>query len=241
MGHGKPPPPPAISADLLLKDNEKQHARELLSWHRDFSVVKHGSFEDGNLAWFLDGELNVSYNCVDRHALATPDKVAILHNGDQPDDVRKVTYAQLLSEVSRVANYLKSEGLVKGDTVAVYMPTIPEAIFAILACARLGVVHSVVFGGFSAEALASRVQDARCKLIFTADQGLRGGKHVHLKQIVDDALAQYPCPSVQRVVVYKYTGDVKVPFHAPRDVYWQDVMVEKKNNKFSSRIYIFFC
>lgn len=210
-----------------LSNNEKfwaEQARQQLVWHKDFSIVRHGSFTDGNLAWFLDGELNVSYNCVDRHALATPNKVAILHNGDNPDDVRKVTYNELLNEVCRVANYLKSEGLTKGDAVAIYMPTIPEAIFAMLACARLGVVHSVVFGGFSAEALASRVQDAGCKIIITADQGIRGGKPVHLKQIVDDALWSFPCPSVKRVLVFKNTSNSKVPFHPPRDVYWQDLM-----------------
>lgn len=131
-----------------------------------------------------------------------------------------------MREVSKVANLYRQIGLQKGDKVAIYMPNIPEAVYAMLACARLGLVHSVVFGGFSAEALRSRIEDAECKLVVTASQGLRGKKVVHLKKTVDHALAHGHCPSVQKVLVWKHTSEM-VDMHAGRDLWWHDVVVRK--------------
>ncbi|CAG8630012.1 11777_t:CDS:2 [Paraglomus brasilianum] len=194
-------------------------ARELLHWHKPFETVVSGGFDYGDIAWFPEGELNASYNCVDRHALANPDKVAIIYEGNEPGNNRTITYGELLRDVSRLANALKSYGLRKGDTVAIYMPMVPEAIIAFLACARLGVVHSVVFAGFSAEALRDRIQDASSKLVITADEGRRGEKTIRIKKIVDEALKE--CPTVEHVLVYKRTGS-DVPFKAPRDLWWHD-------------------
>ncbi|CAB4479325.1 acyl-activating enzyme [Rhizophagus irregularis] len=196
-----------------------KQAKELLHWHKPFETVLTGGLEHGDVAWFREGELNASYNCIDRHALANPDKVAIIHEADEPGNSRRITYGELLHEVSRLANTLKSLGLKKGDTVAIYMPMIPEAAVAFLACARLGLVHSVVFAGFSSEALRSRIIDASSKLVITADEGRRGGKTIHTKKIVDVALEG--CSTVEHVLVFRRTGS-EVPFSAPRDLWWHE-------------------
>ncbi|KAG0307883.1 acetyl-CoA synthetase [Dissophora globulifera] len=162
-------------------------ATDLLSWSKPFHTVQHGGLEHGDTAWFLDGQLNASYNCVDRHALATPDKIAIIYEADEPNQSENITYGELLRKVCQLAGVLRARGIRKGDTVAIYMPMIPEAIVAFLACARIGAVHSVIFAGFSAEALRDRVQDAACRVVLTADQGKRGGKSIETKRIVDDA------------------------------------------------------
>ncbi|KAJ3193477.1 acetyl-CoA synthetase [Irineochytrium annulatum] len=158
-------------------------------------TIAQSSFKAGNMTWFEDGRLNVSANCVDRHARAHPDRVAIIWEADEPGQATKITYAQLLADVCRFANVLISQGVRKGDTVAIYMPMVPEAAVAMLACARLGAVHSVVFAGFSADALRDRIQDAGCRIVVTADQGKRGGKAIQLKRIADEAIRQ--CPSVK--------------------------------------------
>ncbi|CAB4378545.1 unnamed protein product [Rhizophagus irregularis] len=196
-----------------------KQAKELLHWHKPFETVLTGGLEHGDVAWFREGELNASYNCIDRHALVNPDKVAIIHEADEPGNSRRITYGELLHEVSRLANTLKSLGLKKGDTVAIYMPMIPEAAVAFLACARLGLVHSVVFAGFSSEALRSRIIDASSKLVITADEGRRGGKTIHTKKIVDVALEG--CSTVEHVLVFRRTGS-EVPFSAPRDLWWHE-------------------
>ncbi|EEY19297.1 acetate--CoA ligase [Verticillium alfalfae VaMs.102] len=175
-----------------------EKARELLSWYTDFQTVRSGSFEGGDTAWFVEGTLNACYNLVDRHAYKDPNRVAIIYEADEPDGGRKVTYQQLLRDVSQVAWVLREMGVRKGDTVAIYLPMIPEALVAILACIRLGAVHSVVFAGFSADSLRDR----------------RGGKLIGTKKIVDDALKQ--CPDVSHVLVYKRTG-ADVPFTEGRD------------------------
>jgi acetyl-CoA synthetase len=197
-----------------------RQAKELLSWEQPFNLAKHGSL--GNTSWFLGGKLNVSYNCVDRHAFAHPDRVAIIYEADEPGNHVHVTYSQLLDQVCQFANLLKSLNVQKGHVVAIYMPMVPQAAIAMLACARIGAIHSVVFAGFSADALASRLIDAHCKLVITADQGLRGGKTVHLKHIVDEALVQ--CPFVQNVIVFQRTGHSSVHFNPSRDIWWHEAV-----------------
>lgn len=194
-------------------------ANELLTWSKPFETVHSGSLENGDNAWFLEGELNASFNCVDRHAFKDPNKVAIIYEADEPGEGRNVTYGELLREVSKVAQVLKQMGVRKGDTVAIYLPMIPEALVAFLACSRIGAVHSVVFAGFSADSLRDRVIDARSKVVITTDEGKRGGKLIGTKKIVDDALKQ--CPDVSHVLVYKRTG-ADVPWTAGRDFWWHE-------------------
>ncbi|RUS27648.1 acyl-activating enzyme, partial [Jimgerdemannia flammicorona] len=200
-------------------------ANELLTWFRPFQTVRYGTFEQGDVAWFLEGQLNASYNCVDRHALRTPDRVAIIHEGDEPDQVRKITYAELLREVCKLANVLKSLGVRKGDNVAIYMPMIPEAVVSFLACARIGAVHSVVFAGFSSESLRDRIQDCAAKIVITADEGRRGGKSIGTKRIVDDALRD--CPSIQHVLVTRRTG-APVPITPGRDKWYHEELANAR-------------
>jgi len=194
-------------------------ARELLTWHKDFKTVHTGSFTNGDNAWFLEGELNASYNCVDRHAIKNPDKVAIIYEADEAADGRTLSYGELLREVCRVAHVLKQMGVKRGDTVAIYLPMIPEALISFLACARIGAVHSVVFAGFSSDSLRDRVIDAQSKVVITTDEGRRGGKTIATKKIVDDALKQ--CPDVTHCLVYKRTGS-EVPMTKGRDWWWHE-------------------
>ncbi|KID75904.1 acetyl-coenzyme A synthetase, partial [Metarhizium brunneum ARSEF 3297] len=196
-----------------------ERARELLSWYRDFETVSSGTLADGDVKWFPEGQLNASYNLVDRHAFKDPDRVAIIYEADEPQDGRNVTYSELLRQVSKCAWSLKQMGIRKGDTVAIYLPMIPEALVAILACVRIGAVHSVVFAGFSADSLRDRVLDARSRVVITTDEGKRGGKLIGTKKIVDDALKQ--CPDVTNVLVFKRTG-ADVPMQAGRDVWWHE-------------------
>ncbi|GAO14218.1 hypothetical protein UVI_02001490 [Ustilaginoidea virens] len=196
-----------------------ERARELLSWYRDFETVTSGTLTDGDVKWFVEGQLNASYNLVDRHAFKNPDRVAIIYEADEPQHGRNVTYGELLRQVSKAAWALKQMGVRKGDTVAIYLPMIPEAVVAILACIRIGAVHSVVFAGFSADSLRDRVLDARSRVVITTDEGKRGGKLIGTKKIVDDALKQ--CPDVSNVLVFKRTG-ADVPMQAGRDVWWHE-------------------
>ncbi|MCS6790916.1 MAG: acetate--CoA ligase [Bacteroidia bacterium] len=178
------------------------------------------------IRWFADGKLNASYNCVDRHAQRAPDRTAILWESDDPTEpVRRITYGELLAEVQLFAGILRDLGVEKGDRVALYLPMIPEAIIAMLACARIGAIHSVVFGGFSAEALASRLQDAQAKVLITADEGKRGGKLVPLKRQADEALEQ--APSVQKVIVIQRTGN-SVPLRSARDLLYSELRSRAK-------------
>ncbi|KAG6140851.1 Acetyl-coenzyme A synthetase [Claviceps purpurea] len=203
-----------------------ERARELLSWYRDFDTVSSGTLTDGNVTWFNEGQLNASYNLVDRHALKDPDRVAIIYEADEPRDGRNVTYGELLREVSKAAWTLKQMGVRKGDTVAIYLPMIPEAVVAILACVRIGAVHSIVFAGFSADSLRDRVLDARSRVVITTDEGKRGGKNIGTKKIVDDALKQ--CPDVTNVLVFKRTG-ADVPMQEGRDVWWHEELEKWPN------------
>ena len=196
-----------------------KRAREFMDWHKPFSKVldeSHAPF----YKWFYDGEMNVSYNCLDRHLKTQPNKTAIIFETDD-GQTSNISYAELHRRVCQFANGLKSLGVAKGDRVIVYMPMGPEAVVAMQACARIGAIHSVVFGGFSAKSLHERVIDAGAKVIVTADEGVRGGKAVRLKDAVDEALAMGDCPSLEKVVVYQRTGNA-IKWTA-RDVWWHDV------------------
>ncbi|MGH2340337.1 acetate--CoA ligase [Segnochrobactraceae bacterium EtOH-i3] len=197
-----------------------EHGKRL-SWIKPYSIVKNTSYDphDVHIRWFEDGTLNVSQNCVDRHLETRGDQVAILWEGDDPSETRKITYKQLSDEVNRLANVLKSKGIEKGDRVTIYLPMIPEAAVAMLACARIGAVHSIVFGGFSPDSLAGRVDDCGSKLVITSDEGLRGGRKVPLKANADVALEK--CPTVTTMIVVKRTGG-KVNWTEGRDVWYHE-------------------
>jgi acetyl-CoA synthetase len=195
-------------------------ARTEIDWHRPFTVSLDGS-QAPNYRWFTDGQLNVSHNCLDVNLRERGDKPAIVFEGE-PGDVRTLTYAELHGEVCRFANALKALRIRPGDRVVIYLPLIPEAVIAMQACARIGAVHSVVFGGFSANAVKDRIEDAGAKLVITADGGWRGGQTIELKRAVDKALAE-GCPTVQHVVVYSRTG-AACPMRAGRDLSWQDAI-----------------
>ena len=196
-------------------------AKKRLTWYKPPEKSFHGDFSEGQISWFADGELNVAFNCVDRHAISTPEKIAIIWEGDEPGDNRRISYRELLSLVSQVSNYLISKGVKQGDTVAIYMPMVPETVVAMLACARIGALHNVVFAGFSADSLADRIIDSKARIVFTADEGIRGNKHIPLKITTDEALIK--CPSVHTVLIYKRTGS-PIPIKSGRDEFWNDVI-----------------
>jgi acetyl-CoA synthetase len=199
-----------------------------LDWTKPFTKVKDVSFaaNDLHIRWFYDGQLNLSANCLDRHLATRGDKTAILWEGDDPNDSKAITYRQLHEQVCRAANLLKNLGVKKGDRITIYLPMIPEAAIAMLACARIGAVHSVVFGGFSPDSLAGRIADCASKLVITADEGLRGGKKVPLKVNVDEALTKPGTTSVETVLVIKRTG-TPVNMQAPRDRSWDALMAQQ--------------
>ena len=192
-----------------------------VSWMRPYTSVRDVSFdeEDFRIRWYQDGILNVAENCIDRHLATRADQIAIIWEGDNPAESKRITYRELYNEVCRFANVLKSYGVQKGSTVTIYLPMIPEAAYAMLACARLGAIHSVVFGGFSPESLASRIQDCDSKVVVTADEGVRGGKRVPLKANVDAALVH--APSVRTVLVVARVGS-DVPMTPGRDVRYEE-------------------
>ena len=200
-------------------------ALEHLTWLHPFREVSDNDWQQGLVSWFLGGKINVCENCVDRHVKTRGDQVAILWEGDEPGQNRRITYRELQREVCRMANVLRHHGLRKGDRVAIYMPMIPEAAYAMLACARLGLVHSVIFAGFSAESVRDRILDAKCKAVITADEGLRARKVIPLKRTVDEAVMA--CPTVQHVFVVRRTGG-KIPFYAPRDVWLDELMAQER-------------
>ncbi len=202
-----------------------EQARAMLSWQRPFDRVCDWDMATGSSTWFAGGQLNASVNCLDRHLERRGDQVAILWEGDEPGDVRRLTYRDLHAEVCRFANALAARGVRKGDRVAIYMPMVPEAAVAMLACARLGAPHSVIFGGFSADSVRDRVLDADCRVVITADEGLRGCKVVPLKKTVDHALNE--CPAVHTVFVLRRTGGA-VRMHAARDVWWHDAVAAQR-------------
>ena len=197
---------------------------KILDWIKPYSRVKNTSFDPGHISirWFEDGTLNLAANCLDRHLAERGDQTAIIWEGDDPTQSKKVTYKQLHHDVCQFANVLKKLGVKKGDVVAIYMPMVPEAAVAMLACARIGAVHSVIFGGFSPEAVAGRIIDSNSKLVITADEGLRAGRAVPLKKNVDDALKNPGVKSVANVVVFKRTGKPGY-WQEGRDLWWHEL------------------
>lgn len=198
-----------------------QQARQHIIWHKDFTQI----LDDRDAPfykWFTDGELNVSYNCLDRHLATQPDKTAIIFESDE-GEVTHVTYRDLHQRVCQLANALKKQNIRKGDCVVIYMPMRIEAVAAMQACARIGAIHSVVFGGFSSKSLHERIVDAGAKAVITADEQVRGGKHHALKATVDEALNMDGTDSVETVVVYRRTGS-QIPFDAERDVWWHEIV-----------------
>ncbi|MBL8574230.1 MAG: acetate--CoA ligase [Hyphomicrobiaceae bacterium] len=232
-------PVPAATAESALINNDKylamyeqsvkdpegfwtEHGKRI-DWFKPFTKAKNTSYDPHNVSikWFEDGTTNVAYNCVDRHVAAGKgDQVAIIWEGDDPKDDAKITYAQLKDEVSKLANVLKDKGVKKGDRVTIYLPMIPEAAYAMLACARIGAIHSIVFGGFSPDSLGGRIEDCDSKVVITADEGLRGGRKVPLKANVDAAVAKIS--GVETVLVVRRTGG-KVAMTAGRDFYYDDL------------------
>ena len=206
-----------------INDSEgfwKKHAKRI-NWIKNFSKVKDISFDKSNLyiKWFEDGSLNVAANCIDRHLKNNADKVALLWQGDNIDEVKKITYAELHKEVCLMANVLLKNNVNKGERVTIYMPMIPEAVFAMLACARIGAVHSVVFGGFSPEALADRIIDCKSEFVITADESVRGGRVFSLKANVDIALTKTDL--VRNVLVVRRTNN-EIDFDEKRDLWWHE-------------------
>ena len=187
-----------------------EHARKNLSWFRDFDAVRQGSFEKGDVAWFTNGKINVSWNCLDRHIATRGDQTAIIFEGDELGSGRSYTYSEALAEVCKIANVLRKWGVRRGDTVAVYMPMIPDLAFVMLACARIGAVHSVVFAGFSANSLRDRIVDAQSKWVICADEGKRGGRTIGLKVIVDKAISESG-GVVERCFMFHRTNNPEVP------------------------------
>ena len=202
-----------------------EQAENYLSWFKPWNKVSDWDFsgDDLHIRWFEGGELNVSYNCLDRHLQTRGDQVAIIWEGDDPNEDRKITYRELHQEVCKFANVLKSQGVMKGDRVSIYMPMVPEAAIAMLACTRIGAMHSVVFGGFSPDALRDRILDSDCKVVITADQSVRGGGKVPLKANADQAVAE--CPDVTSVIVVQRGGD-PVDWTPGRDIWYHEAMAE---------------
>ncbi len=201
-----------------------EHGKRI-DWMKPYSEVKDVNYnaDDLHVKWYADGTLNASYNCLDRHLASRGDQTAIIWEGDNPAEDKKISYRELHAEVCKFANGLKAIGAKKGDRITIYMPMIPEAAVAMLACARIGAVHSIVFGGFSPDALAGRIQDCDCNIIITADEGLRGGKPIPLKGNTDAALAN--CPSIQKCVVVKLTGG-DITMQDGRDHWYHDLLAE---------------
>lgn len=195
---------------------------ERITWFQKPTKIKSTSFDiPVSIKWYEDGILNACYNCVDRHLPMRANQTALIWEGDDPAHDKHITYAELKNQIVRLANALKSRGVKKGDRVTIYMPMVPEAVYAMLACARIGAVHSVVFGGFSPESLKDRILDCESNIVITADEGIRGGKHIPLKQNTDEALLH--CPDVSTVLVLRHTGN-PVSWNSSRDVWWHELV-----------------
>ncbi|MBA1148568.1 acetate--CoA ligase [Ectothiorhodospiraceae bacterium WFHF3C12] len=198
-----------------------EQAEQFLTWFKKWDTVNNSDLAEARIRWFEGGKLNAAYNCVDRHLEKRGDQAAIIWEGDEPDQSKTITYRELHEAVGRFANALKERGVKKGDRVCIYMPMIPEAAIAMLATARIGAIHSVVFGGFSPNALRDRILDSDCRVVVTADEGVRGGKTIPLKDNVEKALAE--CPNVGTVFTVKRTGN-DVPWKDGRDVWYEEAV-----------------
>ena len=196
-----------------------------IDWYQKYTKIRNTKYsnKDVSIKWYEDGKLNVAYNCIDRHAKENPDRVAIIWEGDEPGDTKKITYKELLLNVSKAANVLKKIGIKKGDRVTIYLTMIPELAYIMLACARIGAVHSIIFGGFSAESIAGRIQDCGSEYIITADEGVRGGKKIPLKLTVDQALES--CPEVKKCLIVKRTNK-EIELKLNRDFFYEDLVNE---------------
>ena len=206
----------------------KKHAGRI-DWFKKFTKIKDVKYssDEVNIKWFEDGELNVSYNCIDRHAKINPNKVAIIWEGDDPNNTKKITYEELKKNVCKTANVLKKIGIRKGDRVTIYLTMIPELAYVMLACARIGAIHSIIFGGFSADSIAGRVQDCESEFVITADEGVRGGKTIPLKDTTDKALLS--CPNVKKCLIIKRTGK-KINLVPERDFLLDDLIKDVDDN-----------
>lgn len=198
-----------------------EKADEFVDWFEKWDTVFESDFESGQITWFKNAKLNASFNCIDRHLPHRAEQTALIWEGDDTNDSKLITYQDLHDEVCKLANALKSRNVEKGDRVCLYMPMIPEAVYAMLACARIGAIHSVVFGGFSSQSLKDRILDSDCRTLITADEGIRGGSTVPLKANADAALAD--CPNVSTVLTVRRTGG-EVPWNEPRDVWYHELV-----------------
>jgi len=210
-----------------IEDNNhfwNEHGNRI-DWYKKYTKIKNIKYSssDVSIKWYEDGQLNVTHNCVDRHAKQNPDKIAIIWEGDDPSETKKITYKELLTNVSKAANVLKKIGVKKGDRVTIYLTMIPELAYVMLACARIGAVHSIIFGGFSAESIAGRIQDCGSEFIITADEGIRGGKTIPLKSITDKALDS--CPGVKKCLVINRTNK-NIEINKERDVFYNEIIKE---------------
>ncbi len=204
-----------------------ERANEFLDWTKTWDTVLDWDYKKGHIRWFEGGKLNVSVNCIDRHLASRGDQTAIIWEGDDPSVDKKITYNELHRQVCKLANVLKSRGVKKGDRICIYMPMIPEAAYAMLACTRIGAIHSVVFGGFSPEALKDRILDSDCRVVITADEGLRGSKTVALKTNTDQAVAH--CPNVHTVLTVRHTGG-NIDWNEQHDVWYHELMDKADEN-----------
>ena len=202
-----------------------------IDWIKPYTKVKNTSFDPGHISikWFEDGTLNLSANCIDRHLETKGEQVAIIWEGDSPDEDKTLTYRELHQQVCRFANALKAQGIKKGDVVSIYMPMVVEAAIAMLACTRIGAIHTVIFGGFSPDAIASRMNDAKAKLVITADEGVRGGRVISLKANVDAAFTKSGVNENTKVIVYQRTGG-EIDWHSERDIWWHDAIAKVDDN-----------
>ena len=208
-----------------INDNDSFWGKqaERIDWFEKFTKIKNVKYsnKEVSIKWFEDGQLNVSYNCIDRYVKKNPDKIAIIWEGDDPKDTKKITYKELFENVCKTANVLKKIGIKKGDRVTIYLTMIPELAYTMLACARIGAVHSIIFGGFSAESIAGRIQDCDSEFVITADEGIRGGKTIPLKKTTDKALES--CPNVKKCLIVSRTNN-EIGFVEGRDIYLNNLI-----------------